>query len=508
MTTNANFFLSLQKGIQSALSSPCIEGPDFPLLSYSELEELTAQAANLLKSLGIKAGARVLVQTLKSPLGVAFYLACLRSGAIYVPLNTAYTTEELDYFIEDTGPDIFVCDPARREALEGLFLKHKISSILEIDASGQGSLLDQLKEFPQQHDVVQVDSDDTAVILYTSGTTGKPKGAMLSHGNLDSNSQALFKIWGWQNDDVLIHALPIFHIHGLFVALHLSLLGGTSMLFLSRFDAKQIIQLMPQATVLMGVPTFYTRLLQQDALTPELCKNMRLFISGSGPLLEETFSDFATRSGQQILERYGMSETGMLMSNPLDGERVPGTVGFALPKLNYRVCGEDGNVLEPSSIGTLQVKGPNVFSGYWRNPEKTKQEFSDGYFITGDLVNEGPDGRISIVGRNKDLIITGGYNVYPKEIELVIDDIETIAESAVIGINHPDFGEAVVAVIVQSANVQSQAIDEQALISTLKTQLASYKAPKRVLVIDELPRNTMGKVQKNLLRDKYGDLFT
>lgn len=509
MTTNANFYLSLQKGIQSAHTKPCIDGPDFPSLSYKALDEQSAQAAMLLKSLGIKAGARVLVQTPKTPIGVAFYLACLSVGAIYVPLNIAYTVEELDYFIADTEPDLFVCDPDKREALEGLFAKHKIPSILEIGSSGQGNLLDQLAEFPTQHNVVQVDADDVAVILYTSGTTGKPKGAMLSHGNLESNAKTLFNIWGWQNNDVLIHALPIFHIHGLFVALHLSLLGGTSMLFLSRFDADQIIQLIPQATALMGVPTFYTRLLQQEALNPELCKNMRLFVSGSAPLLEETFNDFAERSGLQILERYGMSETGMLMSNPLnkeDGQRVPGTVGFALPELNYRVCDDDGKALAPGSIGTLQVKGPNVFNGYWRNPGKTKQEFSDGYFITGDLVNEGSDGRISIVGRNKDLIITGGYNVYPKEIELVIDEIQSIAESAVIGVNHPDFGEAVVAVVVKSD--VNQTIDEQALIASLKTQLASYKAPKKIMVIEELPRNTMGKVQKNLLREHYNDLLT
>lgn len=506
MTTNANFFLNLQQGIQSAHTKPCIDGPDFPKLSYAELEELTAQAANLLKHLGINAGARVLVQTPKTPLGVAFYLACMRSGAIYVPLNIAYTIDELDYFISDTEPELFVCDSNKRESLEDLFSKHNIPHILEIDAKGQGSLLEQLNDFPNQHDVVHVEADDIAVILYTSGTTGKPKGAMLSHDNLKSNAQTLLKLWGWQKQDVLIHALPIFHIHGLFVALHLSLLGGTSMLFLSRFNADQIIELIPQATLLMGVPTFYTRLLQQDTLSIELCKNMRLFVSGSAPLLEETFHEFAKRSGHRILERYGMSETGMLMSNPLQGEKVPGTVGFALPELEYRVCGDSGEALEPGSIGTLQVKGPNVFKGYWRNPEKTKQEFSDGYFITGDLVNEGADGRISIVGRNKDLIITGGYNVYPKEIELVIDELESIAESAVIGVKHPDFGEAVVAIVVSSDKDQN--IDEQEIIATLKNQLASYKAPKRVLLIEELPRNTMGKVQKNLLREKYQDLLS
>jgi malonyl-CoA/methylmalonyl-CoA synthetase len=505
MTKNANFFLSLQQGIASAHSKPCIEGPDFPALSYGELEDLTSQSANLLKSLGVKAGARVLVQTQKTPLGVAFYLACLRSGAIYVPLNIAYTIEELDYFIEDTEPDVFVCDPAKREALEDLFSKHNIPEILEIDASGQGSLLNQLKEFPKQHEVIQVEAEDIAVILYTSGTTGKPKGAMLSHGNLNSNAQSLYKIWGWQKNDVLIHALPIFHIHGLFVALHLSLLGGTNMLFLARFDAEQIIQLIPQATVLMGVPTFYTRLLQQDSLSPELCNNMRLFISGSAPLLEETFKDFAQRSGHLILERYGMSETGMLMSNPLEGERVPGTVGFALPDLSFRVCDDAGNELGENAIGTLQVKGPNVFKGYWRNPEKTKQEFQDAYFITGDMVQIENDNRVSIVGRNKDLIISGGYNVYPKEIELVMDEIETIAESAVIGVSHPDFGEAVVAVVVKSGI--DQALDEREIINTLKTQLASYKVPKKILPKNELPRNTMGKVQKNLLRDEYSKLF-
>lgn len=505
MTKNKNFFLSLQHGIQSAYDKPCIDGGDFPILNYRDLEDLTAQAANLLKKLGIKAGARVLVQTQKTPLVVAFYLACLRSGAIYVPLNIAYTVEEIDYFIEDTEPYLFICDSAKRDMLEDLFSKHNIPTVIEINALDQHSLLDQLKEFPKQHDVAQVDSDDIAVILYTSGTTGKPKGAMLSHGNLNNNAQSLYKIWGWQKNDVLIHALPIFHIHGLFVALHLSLLGGTSMLFLSRFDAGQIIQLIPQATVLMGVPTFYTRLLQQDSLSPELCQNMRLFVSGSAPLLEETSRHFAERSGHQILERYGMSETGMLMSNPLDGERIPGTVGFALPELTYRVCDDDGNKLNPGSIGTLQVKGPNVFKGYWRNPEKSKQEFKDGYFITGDLVNENNDGRISIVGRNKDLIISGGYNVYPKEVELVIDEFDVIAESAVVGVYHPDFGEAVVAVVVPSS--PDQDLDEKEIINTLKNKLASYKLPKKVLVKNELPRNTMGKVQKNLLRDEYNKLF-
>jgi len=506
MTQNANFFLSLQQGIQSSPNKPCITGPDFSELSYAELENLSAQAANMLKDIGIKAGARILVQTPKTSLGVAFYLACLRAGAIYVPLNIAYTLEELDYFISDTEPDLFVCDSAKRGALQDLFSKHAIPNVLELDASGQGSLLDQLKRYPADHEIVPVATDDTAVILYTSGTTGKPKGAMLSHGNLDSNARSLFEIWGWQKDDVLIHALPIFHIHGLFVALHLSLLGGTSMLFLSRFDAEQIIQLIPQATVLMGVPTFYTRLLKQEALNPERCKNMRLFVSGSAPLLEETFNDFAERSGHRILERYGMSETGMLMSNPLDGERVPGTVGFALPGVSYRVCDDEGNTVKPGAIGTLQVKGPNVFKGYWRNPEKTQQEFSDGFFITGDMVNEGNDGRISIVGRNKDLIISGGYNVYPKEVELVMDEFAEVSESAVIGVHHPDFGEAVVAVIVSSNPDQN--LDESAMIGALKDQLASYKVPKKILVKDELPRNTMGKVQKNLLRDEYGKLFS
>ncbi|MBN4059798.1 MAG: malonyl-CoA synthase [SAR86 cluster bacterium] len=505
MTKNANFFLSLQQGIQSSLSKPCIDGPDFPVLSYSELADLTAQAANLLKSLGVKAGARVLVQTQKTPLGIAFYLACLRSGAIYVPLNIAYTADELDYFIEDTEPNLFVCDSTKRKTLEDLFSKHNIPTILEINSSGQGSLLDQLNAFPKQHEIVHVDADDIAVILYTSGTTGKPKGAMLSHDNLNSNAQSLYKIWDWQKDDVLIHALPIFHIHGLFVALHLSLLGGTSMLFLSRFDAGQITQLLPQASVLMGVPTFYTRLLQQDSLNSDLCKNMRLFVSGSAPLLEETSNFFAERSGHRILERYGMSETGMLMSNPLDGEKIPGTVGFALPDVSYRVCDDDGNTLSPGSIGTLHVKGPNIFQGYWRNPEKTKQEFKEGYFITGDLVNEDSDGRISIVGRNKDLIISGGYNVYPKEVELVMDEFEAISESAVIGVSHPDFGEAVVAVVVQS-NLD-QKLDEQEIINNLKNRLAAYKVPKKIFVKDELPRNTMGKVQKNLLRNEYDKLF-
>ena len=506
MHTNANFFLSLQQGIQDSHSKLCISGPDFPELTYLELEQLTAQAANLLVKLGLKAGARVLAQTPKSPLAIALYLACLRSGAIYVPLNNGYTTDELDYFIEDTEPDLFVCSPSQREKLDELFAKHNIPSVLELDESGHGSLFDSLKDLSKDHEIEPVDTDDIAVIIYTSGTTGKPKGAMLSHGNLDNNARSLYTLWGWQKDDVLIHALPIFHIHGLFVALHAALLGGSTMLFLSRFDAKQIIQLLPQATVLMGVPTFYTRLLQEDALTPDLCLNMRLFVSGSAPLLEETFKEFSERSGHQILERYGMSETGILASNPLDDQRIPGTVGFALPEVTYRVCDDDDTVLSPGSIGTLQVKGANVFNGYWRNPEKTKQEFKDGYFITGDLVNEADDGRISIVGRNKDLIISGGFNVYPKEIELVMDDFETIVESAVVGVSHPDFGEAVAAVVVL-AN-PDQDFDEQKMINLLKDQLASYKVPKKILIKGELPRNTMGKVQKNLLREEYENLFS
>ncbi len=506
MRTNANFFLSLQQGIQASHPKPCISGPDFPELTYLELEQLTAQAANLLKKLDLKAGARVLAQTPKTPLAIALYLACLRSGAIYVPLNNGYTTDELDYFIEDTEPDLFVCSPTQREKLDELFAKHNIPSVLELDENGHGSLFDSLKDLSQDHEIEPVDADDIAVIIYTSGTTGKPKGAMLSHGNLDNNARSLYTLWGWQKDDVLIHALPIFHIHGLFVALHAALLGGSTMLFLSRFDAKQIVQLLPQASVLMGVPTFYTRLLQEDALTPSLCLNMRLFVSGSAPLLEETFKEFSERSGHQILERYGMSETGILASNPLDNQRIPGTVGFALPDVAYRVCDDDGNVLSPGSIGTLQVKGPNVFNGYWRNPEKTKQEFKEGYFITGDLVNEAEDGRISIVGRNKDLIISGGFNVYPKEIELVMDDFETIVESAVVGVNHPDFGEAVIAVVVLAS--PDQAFDEQKMINMLKDQLASFKVPKKILIKSELPRNTMGKVQKNLLREEYENLFS
>ncbi len=506
MRTNANFYLSLQQGIQAGHSKPCISGPDFPELSYLELEQLTAQTANLLKALNINAGARVLAQTPKTPLAIALYLACLRSGVIYVPLNNGYTNDELDYFIQDTEPDLFVCSPSQGEKLDELFSKHNIPSVLELDENGHGSLFESLKELSKEHDIEVVDADDIAVIIYTSGTTGKPKGAMLSHGNLDNNSRNLYSLWGWQKDDVLIHALPIFHIHGLFVALHSALLGGSSMLFLSRFDAKQLIQLIPKATVLMGVPTFYTRLLQEDALSPDLCLNMRLFVSGSAPLLEETFKEFYERSGHQILERYGMSETGILASNPLVGERIPGTVGFALPDVAFRVCGDNGNVLSPGEIGTLQVKGPNIFNGYWRNPEKTKQEFIEGYFITGDLVNEADDGRISIVGRNKDLIISGGFNVYPKEIELVMDEFDSVLESAVVGVKHPDFGEAVVAVIVLLS--QEKAFDEQKMINLLKDQLASYKVPKKILVKSELPRNTMGKVQKNLLREEYENLFS
>ncbi len=505
MPTNANFFLTLQESFKKAGSKACIDGPDFPRLTYSELEELSAQASNLLSSLGLKAGSRVVVQAPKSPTLLALYLACMRSGVIYVPLNNAYTHDELDYFIQDTTPSLFVCSTDSKDELTELFIKHSIPSTLDLDEQGGGSLYDCFKDLPSEHEPVQVDSDDVAVIIYTSGTTGKSKGAMLTHSNLSSNALNLYELWHWQEDDVLIHALPVFHVHGLFVALHLALLGGSTMLFLSRFDVKQTLELIPQATVLMGVPTFYTRLLQEPALTPEYCKNMRLFVSGSAPLLAETFTSFEERSGLRILERYGMSETGMLISNPYAGERLPGTVGYALPGVSYRVCGSDGEELEAGSIGTLQVQGPNVFNGYWRNPEKTREEFSDGFFITGDLVKEENDGRISIVGRNKDLIISGGFNVYPKEVELALDELEGVLESAVVGVPHPDFGEAVIGVIVP---IKDQNPDADALIGLMKERLASYKVPKRIISMSELPRNTMGKVQKNLLREEFAGLFS
>lgn len=473
--------------------------------SYAYMEQETARIARFLTDLGIQKGQRVAVQVEKSPHVIFLYLACLRAGLIYLPLNTAYTKNELQYFLENAEPVLVIC----KTETENLFAELKndnLKHILTLDLNEQGSLIKQSRKSPAEFINAACDTDDIAVILYTSGTTGRPKGAMISHGNLAANSLSLQEAWDWKQTDVLLHALPIFHIHGLFVACHNVLLGGSKMLFLEKFDGKLITQLLAKATVFMGVPTFYTRLLEEPDFSQNSCKNMRLFISGSAPLLEQTFKDFQQRSGHTILERYGMTETGMNTSNPVAGERIAGTVGLPLPGVEVRIADDNNYPVKNNDVGTLQVKGNNVFKGYWRMPEKTAEEFTDdGFFITGDLAEYNDKGYISIVGRNKDMIISGGYNVYPKEVELLLDKIEEVKESAIIGLAHKDFGEAVTAVVIP--NNTNNPPDIEKIKTFLKEHLANYKVPKKIIFMESLPRNTMGKVQKNVLRETYKTLY-
>ncbi|MCZ4280296.1 malonyl-CoA synthase [Kiloniella laminariae] len=470
-------------------------------LTYADLEQQTAQMAGTLLSLGISKADRVAVQVEKTPEAVILYLACLRIGAIYLPLNTAYTSDELGYFIGDATPGLLVCAPAKAEQLAPIASIHNVAHLLTLDGTGSGSLMSHYHSVAPETGIADVSKDDVAAILYTSGTTGRSKGAMLTHENLASNAAVLHSYWGWNAQDTLLHALPIFHVHGLFVAIHCVLMNGSAMWFLPKFDVREVMDLLPHSTVLMGVPTFYTRLLEQDDFTRTSCANMRLFISGSAPLLEDTFTRFRQRTGMTILERYGMTEAGMITSNPLEGERVAGTVGYPLPGVSARLA----RTTAPGETGVLEIKGPNVFKGYWNMPEKTAEEFTDdGYFITGDIACLADDQRISIVGRAKDLIISGGYNVYPKEIELIIDAVEGVRESAVIAAPHPDLGEAVVAVVVPH---DGYILTEQTVLDSLEGQLARFKQPKKVLFYKDLPRNTMGKVQKALLRKECSLLF-
>ncbi|MEE8394219.1 MAG: AMP-binding protein [Rhodospirillales bacterium] len=476
-----------------------LETGDGAKLSYGDIEASAGRMTRLLGDLGVKPGDRVAAQVDKSPQAVLLYLACLKAGAVYLPLNPAYTADEIGYFLGDAEPRVLVCGPGVAAALTAAAEAAGVGHVLTLGADGSGSLSEQSAGLEPRAGAVERETDDLAAILYTSGTTGRPKGAMITHANLASNALALHRIWGWRDGDVLLHALPIFHVHGLFVALHCALLNASTVLFLARFEADAVIEVLPRSTVMMGVPTFYTRLAGHPGLTPELCANMRLFISGSAPLGAETFRAFEERSGHRILERYGMTETGMIASNPLNGERLPSTVGFPLPGVRVRLAGEDGG------IGILEITGPNVFKGYWGKEENTNEDFSpDGWFITGDLAAIGGDGRVSIAGRGKDMIISGGLNVYPKEIENQIDGLDGVRESAVIGIHHPDLGEAVTAVVVADA---MGAISERSVCQGLDGKLARFKIPKRVFFIDELPRNAMGKVQKAQLRERFADTF-
>jgi len=504
MSHDANLYTLLRSHFPTTAGATCLELVDGSRITYADIDARSGSMAGLLVDLGVVPGDRVMVQVDKSPEAVVLYLACLRAGAVFLPMNTAYTAREVEYFLSDAEPRIVVCSPEAEPGLTPL-AQQADCVLLTLDADGGGTLMGCFAEAPDSDIVVPMADDDLASILYTSGTTGRSKGAMLSHANLASNALVLHDYWGWREGDVLIHALPIFHVHGLFVALHTALLNGSPMLWLNKFDADAVIERLPRATVLMGVPTFYVRLVDHPGLDRERVANMRLFISGSAPLLEETFHSFEERTGHRILERYGMTEAGMITSNPLDGERQPSTVGYFLPGGSGRVADENGNEVPRGEPGVLEIKGPNVFKGYWRMPEKTAEEFrADGHFITGDVATMAEDGRVAIVGRAKDLVISGGYNIYPKEIELLIDAIPGVRESAVIGVPHPDFGEAVAAVVVADSTV---AIDEAAVQAALADELARFKQPKRVYFVDELPRNTMGKVQKNQLRENYAETF-
>jgi len=463
-------------------SAPFLERPDGTVDAYADLMAQTARLANALVARGLRPGDRVAAQLEKTPENLYLYLATVRAGAVFLPLNTAYTDAEVDYFVSDAEPRLLVRDDTLAE------------------------LAEEARGFAPEFDTVAREPDDLAAICYTSGTTGRSKGAMLTHANLASNAATLTKLWRFTADDVLIHALPIYHVHGLFVATNVVLSAGASMIFRSKFDAAEVLSLFPRATALMGVPTFYTRLLAQPGLTREAAAHMRVFISGSAPLLADIHREWAERTGTAILERYGMTETGMNTSNPYDGERVAGTVGFPLPDVALRIADPDtGRVLPRGEIGVIEVKGPNVFAGYWRMPDKTAAEFrADGFFITGDLGRIDERGYVHIVGRGKDLIISGGLNVYPKEVETEIDALPGVVESAVVGLSHPDLGEAVTAVI---AAAPGSILTEAEVLSALSARLAKYKQPKRVLFVEDLPRNAMGKVQKALLRQQYAKLY-
>jgi len=479
--------------------------------SYQDVMDVSARFANTLVKLGVKPGDRIAVQVPKSVEAMMLYLATVRAGAVFLPLNTAYTASEIQYFLENAEPAVFVCDPAKKdeysELAHALNIKLETMGVWEAHEISAGTLPDKALEAPCEFETVMRDGSDLAAILYTSGTTGRSKGTMLTHDNLLSNTRTLEDYWRFKSEDVLLHALPIFHTHGLFVATNLVLITGASLILLSGFNNDAMIENLPRATVMMGVPTFYTRLLADERFDKALVDHMRLFISGSAPLLAETHIEFEARTGHRILERYGMTETNMSTSNPYDGERRAGTVGFPLPEVEIRIVDADtGKPLGVDEIGSLEVRGPNVFSGYWKMPEKTKEEFrDDGYFITGDLAKKDADGYIHIVGRGKDLIISGGFNIYPKELELVLDEEKGVLESAVIGVPHADFGEGVVAILVPKNGAE---IDTSAIMGNIAQKLAKFKQPKQIVVIDELPRNTMGKVQKNILREKYSTLLS
>ena len=503
MNNNPNLYAQFAENWN--LEKTFLTTPQGTYYSYADAERISAQVANFLAGLSINPGDRVSVQAEKSIDYLWLFLGCLRGGFAFHPLNPAYTASELEYFFSDAGSTLVVFDPDNASTAGAVAGRLKVPHTLTMSSSGDGSFREGYLQGSDSHCVVESRRSDVAALLYSSGTTGQPKGIPLSHDNIAVNASELSTAWGFEESDVLLHALPMFHTHGLFIALNCTFMSGSAVRYLSRFDAEVVIDEFENASVMMGVPTYYTRMLSSDRLDKSCCKSIRLFTSGSAPLREDTFEEFESRTGHRIVERYGMSETVVLTSNPLDGARKPGTVGLPLAGVELRIADAADNPLADNEVGRIQVRGRNVFNEYWCKPEKTAEDFTaDGYFDTGDQGRLDSDGYLSIVGRAKDLIISGGLNVYPIEVELVLNEDEAISESAVVGVPHADFGEAVVAVVVNAPNAE---FDEQIIQELAAQSLAKFKLPKRILAVDKLPRNAMGKVQKNVLRDQFQDLF-
>ena len=502
---NGNFYHALQEQMLQHPDNVFLDSLDGHPISYGEANELSARLANQLVELGMQPGDRLCAQVHKSTMVVILYLACLRAGILYLPLNTAYTLIELKYFLEDAEPSVVVCDPDRYDEVKALGNECGVKAVLTLDRDGTGTLNHQLESHSLQHTVVFRQDSDTALLIYTSGTTGKPKGAKITHGNIQTNARVLNELWEWREEDVLLHVLPLFHVHGLFNALHVPMLKASRVIFRKVFSVDETIELIPRASILMAVPTIYSRLAAHEGLNKQVCKDFRVFISGSAPLLPRTFDEFEKKTGHRILERYGMTEAAMITSNPLRGERISGTVGKALASVSLRVCDADGNRLSNGEIGVLEIKGPNVFNGYWRNEKATTKAFrEDGYFISGDLATINDNGIVTIVGRDSDLIISAGFNIYPAEVEQQLNQIPGVKESAVFGVFHHDLGEGVVAVIVPE---QSADLTEEGIVDALKQNLSSFKHPRSVFFVTELPTNAMGKVEKKKLRENYRHLF-
>ena len=502
---NKNLYKILFDEFNQIETNICFDIPGKRQWSYKEIDNLSSLFASYLKSIGLKKGDRIISQTEKSVASIGLYLACLRTGIIYTPLNTSYTLKEVEYFIENIQPKLFVCTPDKMDSISLVCKKLNVPNYQSLGKSEEDPFLKEILTLKQSNVFENCEENDTAAILFTSGTTGKSKGAMITHGNLSSNAFALKETWNFTQKDTLLHALPTFHVHGLFVALHTAFLSASKIIFLEKFDVYEITRNLKKSTVMMGVPTFYSRLMSEKNFNNNLYKDMRLFISGSAPLTEKTFNEFKNKTGHSILERYGMTETGMITSNPLIGERVEGTVGFSLPDIKIRVA-KDNKILTSNEKGVVEVKGPNVFKGYWRMKEKTKEEFTeDGFFITGDIGQIDPQGRLTLSGRSGDMIISGGFNVYPKEIEIILNTIDGIKESAVIGVKHLDFGECPIAILVPDG--LSNRIKDDFINSLLQEALAKYKIPKSYIWINALPVNAMGKVQKKDLRLKYDKIL-